>query len=218
MLAARRVFLCASPLSFIRPEYTSRSISWASSNRLLLAYVHARLPCTTSMLSSDAPRRRSIDNWASSMDNASTQWFATASRSRAPPLPYLEAGLSPGGPHMSSSTPTRARTPRRRDNVARTDCTCATGQTSDSSPFSQSFPPRPPRTKSSPAAPSTTRARRPVLEMRRRHDLHTRIHARGLLLCAGGRPRDRGSISGPSCRPRTPRPRPRRPPRIYLSA
>ena len=109
-----------------------------------------------------------------------------------------------------SSMPSRGRVARHRDTVARIGCKCPTAYSShgpSSSPI--------PRLRPVPAAPNTTRARRPVLEKKRRHDLHTRIHARGPLPCAGARPRDKCSISTPSCPPCMPRPRPSRPPYIF---
>ena len=66
---------------------------------------------------------------------------------------------APVAPSTSSSTPTRARTSRRRGNLARTGCTCHRPPRILAFP---KLPPRPPRPKSSPAPPNTTRAQAAV--------------------------------------------------------
>ena len=76
-LAAIRVPRCSSPSSFKNPEYTSYRIRSACSSRPSKRNVPAILLCATSILSSDAPTRRSIDNWASRTDNSSS-WCASA--------------------------------------------------------------------------------------------------------------------------------------------
>ena len=98
----------------------------------------------TSILLSESPRRRSIDNSASLTD-ASSSCLATdkllLSRTCTSSNSVRLAAPLP------SSTPTRAHTARRRDILAHTDYTCATDQTSHFSPCRPNCSPPPPRAK-----------------------------------------------------------------------
>ena len=125
--------------------------------------------------------------------------------SQASPSPRFECRPPPAGPRTSSSTPNRARAPRRRGTVARTACTCPTARTSQTAPSSPNCSPRPRHTKSSPAPPGTTRAHSPTSR-------GTHSRARGPPLSSSGRPPCRCSKSGPSCPPHISLPRPRRTP------
>ena len=111
--------------SFNHPEYTSRRRRRASSSVLSYEYEFARLPCVMSMAYSDAPRRRFIGISASLTVNASS-WCPASDK----PFPscviavHPKGVMSPAAPRTSSSTPTRARTARRRGSLVRTGCTC----------------------------------------------------------------------------------------------
>ena len=128
-------------------------------------------------------------------------------RSQARSSPCFDSSPPPAGPGTSSSTPNRVRTPRHHDIAARTGCTSTTEPTAPFLPHRPNYSPRSPRTKFSPAPPSTTRARSPPSR-------GTNTHARCPPSFSSGRLRCKCSTSAPSCRPRTPRPRPRRPPYI----
>ena len=83
-------------------------------------------------MSSDAPVRRSSRQlWPLSQTTRPRAVCHTRiNRSQADVIAIPEAGPPPAAPRTSSSTPTRARTARRRGIVARTGCTCATAPTS----------------------------------------------------------------------------------------
>ena len=118
-----------------------------------------------------------------------------------------EAGQSPADPGTSSSPPSRARSAQRRGTVVCTGYTHTTALTSHPEPCRPNCSPPPRPSKSSPAPSSRTRARNPPSP-----GTHTR--AQDPPWFSSGRPPCRCSTSAPWCRPRTPRPRPRRPPYI----
>ena len=75
--------------------------------------------------------------------------------------PCSEPCFPPVGPRTSSSTPSRARTARRHDSLARTDYKNPTAPTSHPSPYGPNYSPRPPRIKSSPTLGKAHRRRIP---------------------------------------------------------
>ena len=158
--------------------------------------------CTPRMLYSDAPMRRSIDNWASSTVNASSWCPAADSPFATCLIALLRVQSASGRPTYVSNTPTRARASRLHGRIARIGCTCSIASNLVLSP---NYSPRPPRTKSSPAPPGTTRAQ--SLPSR-----GTSTCARGPPLFSNGEPACRCSTPGPSCPRHTPPPRPLRPP------
>ena len=125
---------------------------------------------------------------------------AASSRSSEPSPP-------PAAPRTSSSTPTRARKTRRRGLLLAQAARVPPLAISHSSPWAQIVLLGLRDTKSSPAPPGTTRARSPPSR-------GTRTRARGPPSFSNGGPACRCSTSGPWCPPRTPPPRPLRPPCI----
>ena len=119
--------------------------------------------------------------------------------------PRAESSPTPADSRTSSNTPTPSHTARRHDIVARTGRTCPTASTSQLSLSSPNCSPRPPRPKSSLAAPSKKRARSQT-------PLGTNSRGRGPL---PSRLPNKCSTSDRPCRPRISRRPPPRPPRIF---
>ena len=106
--------------------YVSPHPHKASSSRPKATYVHARLPCMTRMFSSD---RQGAAAWTDPPLPRTTHprgVLPGINHSQVGSSQGPEAGPPPAAPRTFSSTPSRARTARRRGTVARTGCTRTT--------------------------------------------------------------------------------------------